>query len=75
MALSDRHDEVPIGNIDADLIVRAKKEAVANGLPIAGILNRTVFQAFSVSGPGLITVAAYVGEQRHICAALNIRVA
>jgi hypothetical protein len=64
-------EEIVLGEVDATLIARSKKEAADRGLPIAGIVNQALMQGFRAP-IGTIYAAIEAGGQRHICAVLNL---
>lgn len=68
-------EEQALGNISSEVIAQSKKEAIARGLPIAGILSRAVLSPLIAPGsPGLITAVLETQKGRHVCAILNMLV-
>lgn len=68
--VSQNGEELDLGSINEDLIARSRREAVANGLPIAGFINHAVMQGFQVV-PGLLLGVVDIDGQRHTAAVLN----
>jgi hypothetical protein len=64
--------ETPIGVVDEAIIAKAKDDAVAQGLPIAGVIQHAVLQGFAIPNPpGLVTAILEVDGTEHMAAILR----
>jgi hypothetical protein len=68
-------EEIDVGSISEQLIRTSKEQAVANGLPIAGVVHRVVLQQFTFPTAGKITAVVESEQMRRTCAVLNFRTA
>jgi hypothetical protein len=65
-------DQIPITTVEPRLIERVRKDALARGAPIAGIISRVVFSPFKVLQEGRIRALASIRGEPMTCGSLNI---
>jgi hypothetical protein len=65
-------DELPLAILDHGLLTEVRTNALSSGMPIAGLISRTMFAPFPVSVAGKFEVIADVEGTDHICGALNV---
>ena len=58
--------------IDPDLVVKAKSEA-KRGVPMAGLISKSLLPAFTVTKPAVVTVTVQVGDQEIVAGGMNVR--
>jgi hypothetical protein len=64
--------DLPLGDIDAELIAKARREARENNLPLAGIVFHALLEGFRIM-PGIISAVLDSEGKRYICAFLNVK--
>jgi len=63
---------VPIGGFSGDLTAQAKKESLAQGLPLASIILKAMIVPMPLPEPGRIDFILKMGEEERICGVLGL---
>ncbi len=66
--------EIDLGAVDKFLLDKAKNDARARQLPIAGIISQAVLMGFVLPQSGIITAILEAGQEKHVCAVLNAQI-
>lgn len=61
-----------IGELDKGLITKARDEALAKHLPVAGMVMTAVLQGFQVGMPGVVRAVLENESDAYLCAFLNL---
>lgn len=66
-------EETKLGELDAAVVKKARDDARAAGVPIAGVISRAMIGNFPVKIPGIVRAIANVGGEDITCAMLNMK--
>jgi hypothetical protein len=62
-----------LGEVDSELMEKARSEARAGGLPIAGVVFHAAMQGFQIPQAGQIVAVLKSGDTLHQFAVLNVK--
>lgn len=63
---------IVLGNVDSEIISKSKREAQEKGLSFGGLIFHAVMQGFQFGSAGLVSAVVEWGDNREICAQLNL---
>lgn len=66
-------EEVSLGDIEPHLVKKARDDAVAAGVPIAGVISRAVFGNFPIKAEGVVRAIVLAAGTETISAMLNVK--
>ncbi|WP_439925704.1 hypothetical protein [Nitrobacter sp. JJSN] len=64
---------ISLGDIGTDVIAKAKSEAIANHLPLAGLIFHATMQGFQIATTGLMSAVLDCEGERNVCAMMNVK--